>query len=88
MIQIEGNWENARDLYDISRIVRYYYNQDLADEMDKMIPDDNKCFNLESELKFKNEQIKVLEDDIYSLESEILSLEKEIDNLTKELKGE
>ena len=37
MMRIEGHWETVTSLQDISRIIREYYNRELADEMDKLI---------------------------------------------------
>lgn len=37
MIQIDGHWENTDTLEDISRIVREYYNYELANEIDRFI---------------------------------------------------
>lgn len=37
MMYIEGHWETVNTLRDISRIIREYYNRELADEMDKLI---------------------------------------------------
>ena len=37
MMYIERHWETIDDLRDISRVIREYYNRDLADEMDKLI---------------------------------------------------
>ena len=37
MIQIEGHWETIDSLYDVSKIVREYYNRELADELDMLI---------------------------------------------------
>lgn len=37
MIRIKGHWETIASLQDISRIVREYYNCELADEMDNLI---------------------------------------------------
>jgi hypothetical protein len=34
---IEGHWETVESLDDISRIIREYYNRELADELDKLI---------------------------------------------------
>lgn len=34
---IEGHWETIDNLRDISRIIREYYNRELADEMDNLI---------------------------------------------------
>lgn len=36
-ILIENHWEVIIDLYDISRVIRQYYNSELADELDKLI---------------------------------------------------
>ena len=37
MMKIEGHWENVDSLQDISRIIREYYNYDLANVMDELI---------------------------------------------------
>lgn len=37
MIRIEGHWETVASLQDVARIIREYYNHELADEMDKLI---------------------------------------------------
>jgi hypothetical protein len=34
---IEGYWETVNTLSDISRIVREYYNDELADKMDELL---------------------------------------------------
>lgn len=39
MVRIEGHWERIETLEDISRIIREYYNHELADELDKLIPE-------------------------------------------------
>ena len=39
MIYINDHWEEVRDLQDVSKIVREYFNEDLADELDKLIPE-------------------------------------------------
>ena len=39
MMYIEGHWETVNTLSDISRIIREYYNDDLADVLDELIPD-------------------------------------------------
>ena len=39
MVRIEGHWERIESLEDISRIVREYYSHELADELDKLIPE-------------------------------------------------
>lgn len=37
MIRINGHWETVASLRDISKIIREYYNSELADEMDNLI---------------------------------------------------
>lgn len=37
MLLIEDHWELIDSLNDISRVVREYYNSELADELDKFI---------------------------------------------------
>ena len=39
MVRIEGHWERIESLEDISRVVREYYSHELADELDKLIPE-------------------------------------------------
>lgn len=48
MILINDIWHTVRDLEDISNLIREYYNRDLADEMDKLIPvhSDDEYYNL------------------------------------------
>lgn len=37
MMCIEGHWETVTSLEDVARIIREYYNRELADELDKLI---------------------------------------------------
>ena len=37
MVYIEKHWETIDNLRDISRIIREYYNSELADELDRFI---------------------------------------------------
>lgn len=37
MLRINGHWESVSSLKDISKIIREYYNCELADEMDNLI---------------------------------------------------
>lgn len=39
MILIDKYWEKVNNLSDVSRIIREYYNPELADELDRMIED-------------------------------------------------
>lgn len=91
MVLINDNWEEIRDLEDISKIIREYFNEDLADEMDQMIP---KCtpieyYNvLESQLSDQRDQedyIALLEDENNTLEKRIEILEEKIEELEEKL---
>ena len=37
MIYVEGNWENADSLQDVARIIKEYYNTELADKLYEII---------------------------------------------------
>ena len=37
MMYIEGHWETISSLEDVARIIREYYNRELANEMDKLL---------------------------------------------------
>lgn len=51
MMYIEGHWETVDALQDIAKIIREYYNPELADEMDKLIEiKEAKIRDLQSEL--------------------------------------
>lgn len=72
MIKINGNLETIRDLNDVSYIIRMYYNEELADQLDDLIPTytDDDYYTLE-------DRISELEDEIYYLESTIEELENQ-----------
>lgn len=40
MMQIEGHWETVNTLQDVVRVVREYYNRELADVIEELIPED------------------------------------------------
>lgn len=56
MMCIEGHWETIDNLRDVARVVREYYNRELADEIDNLID-------------IQEEEIKTLENDIINLEN-------------------
>ncbi len=80
MILINDNWETIRDLDDISKIIRKYYNDELADKLDNLIPEhtDEDYYDLESELMDKEYEIFELEDELADKECEIFELKDEI----------
>ena len=61
MILINDNWETINDLHDVSRIVREYYNRELADKMDSLIEVlEDKIEYLEDELDDSYSEIRLL----------------------------
>ena len=87
MVLINDNWEEVRDLEDVSKIIREYFNEDLADEMDKMIPEqtDEEYQDLEWQLEEKDGDITSLKDENDTLENRIEVLEEKIEKLEKEM---
>lgn len=90
MVLINDNWEEVRDLEDVSKIIREYFNEDLADEMDKMIPEhtDEEYQDLEWQLEEKDDDITSLKDENDTLENRIEVLEEKIEKLEEEMEGE
>lgn len=87
MVLINDNWEEVKDLEDVSKIIREYFNEDLAYEMDKMIPEhtDEEYRNLEWQLEEKDGDITSLEDENDTLKNRIEVLEEEIEKLENEM---
>lgn len=83
MVLINDSWEEVRDLEDVSKIIREYFNEDLADEMDKMIPEhtDEEYQDLEWQLEEKDGDITSLKDENDTLENRIEVLEEKIEKL-------
>lgn len=61
MMYIEKHWETVDSLQDISKIIREYYNRELADELDILIVEQeefindlkNEIINLDNILEFE-----------------------------------
>lgn len=87
MVLINDNWEEVRDLEDVSKIIREYFNEDLADEMDKLISEhtDEEYYELEYQLNDKDDYISSLEDENDTLENRIEILEEKIEELEEKL---
>ena len=87
MILVNDNWEQIYDLQDVSKIIREYYNRDLADELDKLIPEhtDEEYEGLKDELWEKENRIDDLEDELSTLELENEQLQRIIDDLEMQL---
>ena len=83
MVLINDNWEEVRDLEDVSKIIR----EDLAYEMDKMIPEhtDEEYQSLEWDLVGKDNKIASLEDENDTLENRMEVLEEKIEKLEEEM---
>ena len=86
MILVNDNWEQIYDLQDVSKIIRENYNRDLADELDKLIPEhtDEEYEGLQWDYDQKCDKITDLENEIDDLEKEIERLESKIEELEGE----
>ena len=86
MILVNDNWEQIYDLQDVSKIIREYYSRDLADELDKLIPEhtDEEYEGLQWDYEQKCDKVTDLENEIDDLEKEIERLESKIDELESE----
>lgn len=91
MVYVNGNWEMVHDLYDVSRVVREYYNSDLADEMDKLIKksepehSDDDYYSLECDMNDMLNEICAMEDELGVKEIEIEDLKEEISELKEKI---
>lgn len=83
MILIEGNWEEVRDLQDAASLVRSYYNQDLADEIETLTPihSDEQYQELLDKVYDLEKENEDLQDENCSLDSENDMLRKKIEQL-------
>lgn len=96
MVLINDTWLSVRDLDDVVSIVREYYNSDLADIIEKLIPEhtDEEYNNLNYNLEDSENTVCSLEDDLDTaefhneiLEEKVEALEEEIKNLKKQLEN-
>ena len=82
MILVNGNWEQIYDLQDISKIIKENYNEELANELDKLIPNHTEEYaELEKELEESEDMVRDLEKKVDCLECEIELLEERIAEL-------
>lgn len=83
MILVNDNWVQIYDLDDISKIIRENYNEDLADELDKLIPKhtDEEYDALSECLEESEDYVRDLEDKEEKLEKEIEKLKDKIEEL-------
>lgn len=63
MVQINGNWEIVRNIQDIIGIIKMYYNDDLANELEDLMPEhtDSDYYALESELRDLEDKLEFYE---------------------------
>lgn len=87
MILINGNWEEVQDLYDVSIIIRRQFNEDLANELDKLIPNhtNEQYCDLLCKLEEKTEEVYELEDELSYAHGEIDMKNREIEYLEKKI---
>lgn len=83
MILVNDNWEEVRDLQDVSKIIREYFNEDLANELDKLIPEytDEEYENLLCDYNMESDKVTDLENEISNLEKENKRLEEKVEEL-------
>lgn len=86
MILVNDNWEQVHDLQDVSKIIRENYNEDLADELDKLIPEhtDEEYEGLQWDYDQECDKVTDLENEIDNLKEEIERLESKIEELEGE----
>ena len=62
-IKINGNWEIIRNIQDIVEIIRTYYSDDLASELEDLILEhtDSDYYALESELRDLEDKLEFYE---------------------------
>lgn len=101
MVLLDGNWENPMDLDDAIQLVRNYYNEDLADEIEKFVPircdaeydalyeeyekAQYTCEDLRKECEELQTEIGRLELDNEKLEGKIEKLLEENDDLREQI---
>lgn len=70
-------------MQDVSNIIREYYNSDLANELDRLIPDysEDEYRDLVNELEEKDGEIESLKDENDMLANHIETLEEKIEML-------
>lgn len=65
---------------DVSTIIRKYYNTELADQMDRLIPEhtDEEYDELEYKLTHKGDVINIMQEEIFQLNYKIEKLEAQL----------
>lgn len=88
MIYVGGDWKVIRELYDVVEIVRENYNDDLADELEKLIPKytDEEYYELECSAKDLEDENSTLEEELSDKEAEIDRKDERIEELEKRIR--
>lgn len=86
MVLINDIWLSMRDLDDVTSIVREYYNPDLADVIEKLIPEhtDEEYEELEYSLADSESAVSCLESDLDTAEFYNEILEEKVEALEEE----
>ena len=89
MILIEGDWEEVRDLEDATNLVRYNYNEDLADEIERLTPihSDEEYQELLDKVYDLEKENEDLQDENNALDLQNDKLREEIEKLENELES-
>lgn len=88
MILINDIWYEIYDLYDCVKIIKENYNEELAKEIENLIPEhsDQDYYELHYELQgICNDDMEKLEDKLDIAETTIEELENRIDELEQQL---
>lgn len=90
MILVNGYWEQIYDLQDISKIIRENHNRDLADELDRLIPQytDDDYLELKDEYEKSEDRVYDLEAENYDLANRVNLLECKVDELEDRINDE
>ena len=86
MILVNDHWEQVNTLQDAVKIIRENYNEELADEINELIPiyTDEEYEDLECAYDHKCDKVDALENEIDDLRDEIMRLEIKIEELEGE----
>lgn len=80
LIYINDTWLPVENINDVSTIIREYYNEELADQMDKLFPEhtNEEYDELECELEDKSCMMDDMQEEIFQLHYKIEKLEAQL----------
>ena len=81
LIYINNTWLPVENINDVSTIIKEYYNIELADQMDQLIPEhtDEEYDELINDIEDKSSMMDDMEDEIFQLNNKIDELEARLD---------